>query len=170
MGTDFSRRAFLRGAAGLTAAAAGGCCSCRCTKPPRVVKQGDKIRLGVIGAGGKGLSDWTCIFKHGEEIAAFCDVDDKMVDEALAELQKLGRGRVVRGADSIYTIRTQYLELAFQCTTVHGGAEGTHVVVHAYAPEFPHLPVQAESFVRTYLNAPYSESGADLVKQYVTVF
>ena len=89
MNISFNRRSFLKGAAGAAAAAAGGCC-CSGYKCPRTVKSGDKIRFGIIGAAGKGSTDWKCMFKHGEEIAAFCDVDDKAIDEALVELKELG--------------------------------------------------------------------------------
>ena len=77
---------------------------------------------------------------------------------------------VVRCPDGVAAHILEDGKLSAQCRLVYRRSERTQIVVHAYAPEFPHLPVQEESFVRTYLNAPYSESGADLVKQYVTVF
>ena len=50
----------------------------------------EKLRFGVIGAGGKGFTDWTMAFKHGEIPAAICDADRREIDTSLEFLHKSG--------------------------------------------------------------------------------
>ena len=79
---NVNRRNFLKGVGGLTAASAlGGCASskfgfnagCR-------TYQGEKLKFGIIGAGGKGWTDWRNMFWHGELPVAICDVDSREID------------------------------------------------------------------------------------------
>ncbi|MGN0854317.1 MAG: Gfo/Idh/MocA family oxidoreductase [Kiritimatiellia bacterium] len=82
-----SRRGFLRGLAGIGAASAfGGCCS--------IGRSGSgKIRLAVVGIGGKGYSDWTPMLKTGlAEVVAFCDADANTYLKCLARAKKEGYG------------------------------------------------------------------------------
>ena len=74
-----SRRGFIRGLAGAGLFSAGGTIlpGCFGISNPRLA--GDKLNVGVIGAGGKGWSDWTPMFLHGENIAAICDVDRRAI-------------------------------------------------------------------------------------------
>ena len=80
--TIFSRRDFLQG----TAMAAGavtlnGCTSMRPAATFR--KPGEMLNLGVIGAGGQGLRDWSEMVDCGNvRVAAMCDVDSTMLDHA----------------------------------------------------------------------------------------
>ncbi|MDD4017220.1 MAG: Gfo/Idh/MocA family oxidoreductase [Kiritimatiellae bacterium] len=76
MQTGFSRRVFLRGAA-LTAGAAAlkGCTYTR--------SAGETVRLGVIGAGGRGMGNWPAMVNcGGVRITAMCDVDTTFLDAA----------------------------------------------------------------------------------------
>ena len=67
MTINTSRRGFLRGLAGAGLLSASGCCTC-CGE--------SKIKLAVVGVGGKGYSDWTPMLKTGmAEMVAFCDAD-----------------------------------------------------------------------------------------------
>jgi len=78
----FSRRAFLRDSA-LAAGAAvlNGCTSTRAAA--RFRKPGELLRLGVIGAGGQGLRDWSEMVDCGNvRVVAMCDVDATMFDGA----------------------------------------------------------------------------------------
>ena len=87
-----SRRGFLYGLAGVSAASAlSGCFS--------IGKASNgKIRLAVVGVGGKGYSDWTPMVKSGlAEVVAFCDADantykgcvEKAAKEGLGDLSKV---------------------------------------------------------------------------------
>ena len=88
---SYSRRSFLKGLSVSAALASGGCRTFFGGRPaPRVVGRGQKVRIGVVGAGGKGVYDFTQMMAQGAEIVAFCDVDSTMVDAALATFQKLG--------------------------------------------------------------------------------
>ena len=87
-----NRRNFLKGIGGLAAASAvGGCASskfgftCGCK-----TYQGEKLKFGIIGAGGKGWTDWRNMFWHGELPVAICDVDSTLIDKALAEIRSKG--------------------------------------------------------------------------------
>ena len=77
-----SRRNFIRGLAGASAFAIGGCkCPFGC----------QKIKLAAVGVMGKGFSDWTPMLKSGlVEMVAFCDADYKMRDRAQMQLVKQG--------------------------------------------------------------------------------
>ena len=67
MQINASRRNFIRGLAGTSLFAIGGC-KCPCG--------GQKIKLAAVGVMGKGYSDWTPMLRTGlVEIVAFCDAD-----------------------------------------------------------------------------------------------
>ena len=87
---SFNRRSFLKGFAASTALVSGGCGSFVVGRSPKFVGPGQKVRIGIVGAGGKGMYDWTQLYAAGAEIVAFCDVDSTMIDEALAKFQELG--------------------------------------------------------------------------------
>ena len=87
---SFSRRSFLKGIAGSAALVSGGCKNFFVGGGPRIVGPGQKVRLGVVGAGGKGRFDWKCLYADGAEIVAFCDVDAALIDSALEKFQSLG--------------------------------------------------------------------------------
>ena len=86
----FDRRSFLKGLSVSAALASGGCSSFFVGKSARVVGPGQKVRMGIVGVGGKGTYDWTHLMGYGAEIVAFCDVDAREIDAGLAEFQKLG--------------------------------------------------------------------------------
>ena len=77
-----SRRNFLRGLAGASVFAVGGCtCPFGC----------QKIKLAAVGVMGKGYSDWTPMLKTGlVEMVAFCDADATMREKAQLQLAKDG--------------------------------------------------------------------------------
>ena len=80
--TGFSRRAFLQGTALTTGALAlGGCTSTR--SAARFRKPGEMLKLGVIGAGGQGVRDWSEMVDCGNvRVVAMCDTDSAMLDNA----------------------------------------------------------------------------------------
>lgn len=92
-----NRRDFVKGASLMASALAmGGCKSSRYPKvtrtvAPRLRGANDKLNIGVIGVGGKGWSDWTPMFRHGENIVALCDADKGMIERGLAEIAKAGK-------------------------------------------------------------------------------
>src|SRR5574344_641373 len=90
-----NRRQFLQSAAlAASAAAIGGCASAY----PSVSKiyaakrrdPKEKLNIGAIGVGGKGMSDWPPMAQRGENIVALCDVDSGAVNAGLAVLKGLG--------------------------------------------------------------------------------
>ena len=82
MNINSSRRGFLRGLAGASAFAIGGCkCPFGC----------QKVKLAVVGVMGKGFSDWTPMLRTGfVEIVAFCDADYTMREKAQLKLAQEG--------------------------------------------------------------------------------
>ena len=77
-----SRRNFIRGLAGASALAIGGCkCPFGC----------QKIKLAAVGVMGKGFSDWSPMLKSGlVEMVAFCDADYTMREQAQLQLVREG--------------------------------------------------------------------------------
>ena len=74
MNINSSRRGFLKGLAGASAFAIGGC---KCPFGSQ------KIKLAAVGVMGKGYSDWTPMLKSGlVEMVAFCDCDVTMRKKA----------------------------------------------------------------------------------------
>jgi predicted dehydrogenase len=84
---DDSRRAFLRTAAVVSAAEGVR----RWSAPGNVLGASDRVRVAIIGLRGRGENH---IQAYGAlpnvEIAALCDVDDSVMRERLAQVQKLG--------------------------------------------------------------------------------
>ena len=87
---SFGRREFLKNLAVTTALASGGCRSFLVGKSPRLVAPGQKVRMGIVGAGGKGRYDWERLYVEGAEIVAFCDVDATAIDSSLKKFQEMG--------------------------------------------------------------------------------
>ena len=87
---SFGRREFLKNLAVTTALASGGCRSFLVGKSPRLVAPGQKVRMGIVGAGGKGRYDWERLYAEGAEIVAFCDVDATAIDSSLKKFQEMG--------------------------------------------------------------------------------
>ena len=87
-----NRRNFIKGFGGLAAASAlSGCASSKfgCNAGCKTY-QGEKLKFGIIGADGKGWTDWRNMFWHGELPVAICDVDRFAIDKALAEIRAKG--------------------------------------------------------------------------------
>jgi len=83
-GSGSSRRDFLIGAAALGSAAS---LAAACATPRRARSPNDRLRIGVVGCGGKGLSDMqACAKTH--DIVALCDVDHGQAATARAEQPK----------------------------------------------------------------------------------
>jgi len=67
--SNSSRRDFLKGATAITAASYG-----------RILGANDRIRLGLIGAGGMGSGDLATFLLYDDvECVVCCDVDDAMI-------------------------------------------------------------------------------------------
>ncbi len=87
-----NRRNFLKGIGSLAAVPAFAGCASRqfgCNVGCKTY-QGERLRFGIIGAGGKGWTDWRNMFWHGELPVAICDVDRREIDRALAEIRSKG--------------------------------------------------------------------------------
>src|SRR5688572_8688092 len=82
-GLPLSRRAFLQAAA---AGAAIATFSSRASA--RVVQPSDRIRLGMIGVGGMGMSRLRGFLQHADvTVAGICDVDTRHLDRAVAAVE-----------------------------------------------------------------------------------
>ena len=82
MKINASRRNFIRGLAGVSAFAIGGC------KCPFGTQ---KIKLAAVGIMGKGFTDWTPMLKSGlVEMVALCDTDINNRDEVQKRLIEVG--------------------------------------------------------------------------------
>ncbi len=71
-----TRRDFLKA----SAMAGAGFWVAGCVVAPNLRSPNEKLNIGVIGCGGKGLSDMRCV--STENIVALCDVDEKQAAEA----------------------------------------------------------------------------------------
>jgi predicted dehydrogenase len=88
-----SRRAFL------TASAAGAALAALDPKPA-VAGANDTIRVGVVGIGGRGADHIQGFHKlPGVEVAALCDVDEKILNSGADTLDKSSGKKVKRFAD-----------------------------------------------------------------------
>src|SRR5438270_8091781 len=87
----FSRRQFLaHSAAGLGSVALGGVVS-PFIRSARAGEPGpnEKIRIGLIGAGGMGRGDLECFFLNPEvDCPVICDVDDAMLAKGIEVCEK----------------------------------------------------------------------------------
>ena len=81
---DMNRRTFLSGAA----LAVVGCVSGR--PRPKLLKAGDRLNMGFVGVGGKGVQDLLEFVRCGENPVCLCDVDRGLMDIALGHLKKAG--------------------------------------------------------------------------------
>ena len=83
-----TRRSFVRGLGGIAATSAlAGCTGFNLGTS---AFRGERLKFGVIGAGGKGFTDWTKFLANGEIPTAICDVDRTLIDAALAHMRKEG--------------------------------------------------------------------------------
>jgi len=117
-----SRRNFIRGLAGASALGMSGCFS--------IGKSENKIRLAVVGVGGKGYSDWTPMVKSGlAEVVAFCDADANIYKDCLAQAAKEGYGDF-----SQVPFFTDYRALLANCGILGVQAMTISTPDHVHAP------------------------------------
>lgn len=57
-----------------------------------------KLNLAIVGANGKGKSDWQAAMQEGNNIVAMCDVDPKRLEEVLAGCEKGDPKKEIAGA------------------------------------------------------------------------
>lgn len=88
-----TRRTFLRDASFLTAGIAAGATQ-SLTAAARKVSSGDKLNIGLIGAGGRALENLKGV--QSENIVALCDVDDERAKEAFGMFPNAKRYRDFR--------------------------------------------------------------------------
>ena len=121
MNITSSRRGFLRGMAGASLLGAGGCA---------VFGGRGKIRLAVVGVGGKGYSDWTPMLTTGlAEVVAFCDVDRGTYRSCMVRAAKDGFGDL-----SKVPFFTDYRKLLDNCGLLGVEAMTVSTPDHAHAP------------------------------------
>ena len=162
-----NRRNFLKGSA-LTAAGLGlaGCDTFGgsfsypdiTTVAPKFRKPGEKLNIGVIGVGGKGWSDWTPMFKNGENIVALCDVDRTQVDRGVAEIKKTNSSADVK-CYSDYRKMLDDLGSEFDAVTI-STPDHTHAAAAIRAMEMGCSCYVQKPLVRTIWEARYFEKVA----------
>ena len=100
MPEEINRREFLKTSArgGAALAALGGVTFL--THPERVFGANDRVRVAVVGLHGQG---WAHVGEYSKmedvELAAFCDVDENVLDERLAALEHMGIKKPARFVD-----------------------------------------------------------------------
>jgi hypothetical protein len=100
MPDEINRREFLKTSArrGAGLAALGGITFL--AHPERVFGANDRVRVAVVGVHGQG---WSHVNEYSKmqdvEIAAFCDVDENVLDRRLGEAEKMGIKRPARFID-----------------------------------------------------------------------
>ncbi len=162
-----NRRNFLKGTA-LTAAGLGlsGCDTFGgsfkyptiTTAAPKFRKPGEKLNIGVIGVGGKGWSDWTPMFKNGENIVALCDVDRTWVDKGIAEVKKANSASNVKGY-SDYRKMLDELGSGLDAVTI-STPDHTHAAAAIHAMRLGCSCYIQKPLVRTIWEARYFEKVA----------
>ena len=87
---------------------------------------------------------------------------------AVAEVQQLRCGRVVRTADAVAAHLLQNFQLTLQGTDIDGRTQATQVVVHADAVNLHRFPVERETFLRIKAEVAEAERG-DIRVHHLTV-
>ena len=139
MNTDTSRRGFIRGLAGAGfLGAAGGCMTCG---------EKGKIKLAVVGVGGKGYTDWTTMLATGmAEVVAFCDADAAIYRECIQRAKTDGFGDL-----SAIPFYTDYRKLLKDCGLLGVRAMTVSTPDHAHAA----IAVQAmKQGIHVYVQKP----------------
>src|SRR4051812_32645275 len=86
--TELNRRDFLgSSAAGLVTL--GGISSL--VQPQRVMGANDRVRVAIVGLHGRGIDHLKNYAQvHNAQIAAFCDIDESVLQKTLAQTEKMG--------------------------------------------------------------------------------
>jgi predicted dehydrogenase len=100
MPEEINRRDFLKTSARAGAGMAALSGVTFLAHPERVFGASDRVRIAVVGLHGQGWShvEEYCHMKD-VELAAFCDVDESVLDQRLAEVEKMGVKRPARFID-----------------------------------------------------------------------
>ena len=77
----------------------------------------------------------------------------------VAEVEQLGGGCVVRGADAVAAHCFQHLKLPLDGAFVNGGAKAAKVVVVAHSADFQWFAVQNESLLAVEFKLPHAKTG-----------
>ncbi len=85
--------------------------------------------------------------------------------QAVARVEKRGRGRVVAGADGVEAVRLHQLDAALLGAIDRGGAEQAVVVVQAAALQLDALAVDAQAALRVHFHSADAERGGHGVRR-----
>jgi len=100
MPDEINRREFLKTSARRGAGLAALSGITFLAHPERVFGANERVRVAVVGLHGQG---WSHVDEYGKmkdvELAAFCDVDENVLDQRLAEAEKMGIKRPARFID-----------------------------------------------------------------------
>ncbi|HZI31584.1 MAG TPA: Gfo/Idh/MocA family oxidoreductase [Candidatus Binatia bacterium] len=118
---EVSRRDFLKtgakaGAAGLTAFSG----ITFITKPERVFGANDRVNLAVCGVRGRGMDHIRSFGRlPNATLAALCDVDENILDERLAYVEKMGKPRPKRFIDCRKVMEDKSIDAVSVATPDH---------------------------------------------------
>lgn len=89
--SELTRRDFLKGGAKTAAGLAALSGTNFLTNPERIFGAGDRVRVAVCGLHGRGMDHVKSFSRlKNVEVAAVCDVDETVLNERLARMQKMG--------------------------------------------------------------------------------
>src|SRR5207244_6978441 len=89
-----TRRRFIHTTAFVAAGLAAGGCATQRTARPRRISPNEKLNIGMIGGGGKGLDNLKGV--SSENIIAICDVDEMRAAEGFKRVPQAKRYRDFR--------------------------------------------------------------------------
>ena len=89
--SEVSRRDFLKTGAGATAGLAALSGVSFFTRPERIFGANDRVNVAICGIHGRGAAHLEAYSKlHNAQIAALCDVDESVLKQRVAQMQKMG--------------------------------------------------------------------------------
>jgi len=89
--TEVSRRDFLKKGVGASAGLVALSGVSFFTRPERIFGANDRVRVAVCGVHGRGFDHVQNYAKiHNAEIAAICDIDENVMGQRLAQMEKMG--------------------------------------------------------------------------------
>ena len=88
---EVNRREFIgAGSAGLLAVGGAG----MLVRPERVLGANDRVRVAICGLHGRGLNHLQNYSQiHNAEVAALCDIDENVLRQRVAQMQKMGMAK-----------------------------------------------------------------------------
>ena len=120
---NVTRRAFMQTALGSGMVLTGGCRSV--FSGGSVTKKrsaGERLRVAIIGVGGRGQANWSAVCEAGDRIVALCDVDERALMFGREKVSQMSPGvRLYKDFRVLFDAERD-LDVAFVSTPDHGHA------------------------------------------------